>query len=118
VAAVCGGVRRWPRRRWRRDLVLDHVMDAQQLRATKQSWTSAFRSSPSGAGCRRPSSMPRWRRPRRLRDVERSITEEKVFAFSSRSPPWSKREREPDLPTLHHRALQPGERTYDISAAS
>jgi len=65
----------------RRDLVLDHVMDAQQLRATEAELDQRIRSSPSGAGCRRPSSMPRWRRPSGSATSSGAFTEEKVFAF-------------------------------------
>jgi trigger factor len=67
----------------RRDLVLDHVVETQQLAATEAELDqriqelAARRGTPGGAA----ELYASLEKAKRLRDVARSITEEKVFAY-------------------------------------
>ena len=65
----------------RRDLVLDHVMDAQQLRATKAELDQRIQELAERRGMPAAELRASLEKAKRLRDVERSITEEKVFAY-------------------------------------
>lgn len=65
----------------RRDLVLDHVMDAQQLRATEAELDQRIQELAERRGMPPAQLYASLEKAKRLRDVERSITEEKVFAF-------------------------------------
>jgi trigger factor len=65
----------------RRDLVLDHVMDAQQLRATEAELDQRIQELAERRGMPPAQLYASLQKAKRLRDVERSITEEKVFAF-------------------------------------
>src|SRR6266704_2996840 len=65
----------------RRDLVLDHVMDAQQLRATEAELDQRIQELAERRGMAPGQLYASLEKAKRLRDVERSITEEKVFAF-------------------------------------
>jgi trigger factor len=65
----------------RRDLVLDHVMDAQQLRATETELDQRIQELAERRGMPPAQLYASLEKAKRLRDVERSITEEKVFAF-------------------------------------
>jgi trigger factor len=65
----------------RRDLVLDHVMDAQQLRATDAELDRRMQDLAERRGMPPAQLRASLEKAKRLRDVERSITEEKVFAF-------------------------------------
>ncbi len=65
----------------RRDLVLDHVMDAQQLRATEAELEQRIQELAERRGMPPGQLYASLEKAKRLRDVERSITEEKVFAF-------------------------------------
>jgi trigger factor len=65
----------------RRDLVLDHVMDAQQLRATEAELDQRIQELAERRGMPPAQLYTSLEKAKRLRDVERSITEEKVFAF-------------------------------------
>ena len=65
----------------RRDLVLDHVMDAQQLRATDAELDQRIQELAERRGMPPAQLYASLEKAKRLRDVERSITEEKVFAF-------------------------------------
>ena len=65
----------------RRDLVLDHVMDAQQLRATEAELDQRIQELAARRGMPPGQLYASLEKAKRLRDVERSITEEKVFAF-------------------------------------
>ena len=65
----------------RRDLVLDHVIEQEQLKATEAELNQRLEELAK----RRKASVAELRasleKAKRLRDVERSITEEKVFAY-------------------------------------
>jgi trigger factor len=65
----------------RRDLVLDHVMDAQQLRATEAELDQRIQELAERRGMPPAQLYASLEKAKRLRDVERSITEEKVFVF-------------------------------------
>jgi len=65
----------------RRDLVLDHVMEAQQLRATEAELDRRIQELAERRGMPPAQLYASLEKAKRLRDVERSITEEKVFAF-------------------------------------
>jgi trigger factor len=65
----------------RRDLVLDHVMDAQQLRATEAELDQRIQELAERRGMPPAQLYASLEKAKRLRDVERSITEEKVFAY-------------------------------------
>jgi trigger factor len=65
----------------RRDLVLDHVMEAQQLRATEAELDQRIQELAARRGMPPAELYASLEKAKRLRDVERSITEEKVFAF-------------------------------------
>jgi trigger factor len=65
----------------RRDLVLDHVMDAQQLRATEAELDQRIQELAERRGTPPAQLYASLEKAKRLRDVERSITEEKVFAY-------------------------------------
>ena len=65
----------------RRDLVLDHVMDAQQLRATEAELDQRIQELAERRGMPPAQLYGSLEKAKRLRDVERSITEEKVFAY-------------------------------------
>jgi trigger factor len=65
----------------RRDLVLDYVMEAQQLRATEAELDRRIQELAERRGMPPAQLYASLEKAKRLRDVERSITEEKVFAF-------------------------------------
>jgi len=65
----------------RRDLVLDHVMEAQQLRATEAELDQRIQELAERRGTPPAQLYASLEKAKRLRDVERSITEEKVFAY-------------------------------------
>ncbi|HEV8456872.1 MAG TPA: trigger factor [Methylomirabilota bacterium] len=65
----------------RRDLVLDQVMDAQQLRATEAELDQRIQELAERRGMPPAQLYASLEKAKRLRDVERSITEEKVFAY-------------------------------------
>jgi len=65
----------------RRDLVLDHVMEAQQLRATTAELDQRIQELAARREMPAAQLHASLEKAKRLRDVERSITEEKVFAY-------------------------------------
>jgi len=65
----------------RRDLVLDHVMEAQQLRATEAELDQRIQELAERRGTPPAQLYASLEKAKRLRDVERSITEEKVFNY-------------------------------------
>ena len=65
----------------RRDLVLDHVMEAQQLRATEAELDQRIQELAERRGMPPAQLYASLEKAKRLRDVERSLTEEKVFAY-------------------------------------
>lgn len=65
----------------RRDLVLDHVMEAQQLRATEAELDQRIQELAERRGMPPAQLYASLEKAKRLRDVERSITEEKVFTY-------------------------------------
>jgi trigger factor len=65
----------------RRDLVLDHVMDTQQLRATEAELDQRIQELAERRSMPPAQLYASLEKAKRLRDVERSITEEKVFAY-------------------------------------
>ena len=65
----------------RRDLVLDHVMDAQALRATEAELDQRIQELAERRGMPPAQVYASLEKAKRLRDVERSITEEKVFTY-------------------------------------
>ena len=65
----------------RRDLVLDHVMEAQRLRATEAELDQRIQELAERRGMPPAQLYASLEKAKRLRDVERSITEEKVFAY-------------------------------------
>ena len=65
----------------RRDLVLDHVMDAQGLRATEAELDQRIQELAERRGMPPAQLYASLEKAKRLRDVERSITEEKVFTY-------------------------------------
>ncbi len=65
----------------RRDLVLDYVVDAQQLRATEAELDQRIQELAERRGMPPAQLYASLEKAKRLRDVERSLTEEKVFAY-------------------------------------
>ena len=65
----------------RRDLVLDHVVEAQQLRATEAELDQRIQELAAKRGIPAAQLYASLEKAKRLRDVARSITEEKVFAY-------------------------------------
>ncbi|HEY3279328.1 MAG TPA: trigger factor [Gemmatimonadales bacterium] len=65
----------------RRDLVLDHVMEAHGLRATEAELDQRIQELATRREMPPEQLYASLEKAKRLRDVERSITEEKVFAF-------------------------------------
>src|SRR5260370_1270591 len=65
----------------RRDLVLDTVVEKQQLKATAAELDARIQELAARRGMPAAELSASLEKAKRLRDVERSITEEKVFAF-------------------------------------
>jgi trigger factor len=65
----------------RRDLVLDHVVEAQQLRATEAELDQRIQELAGRRGMQPAELYASLEKAKRLRDVARGITEEKVFAY-------------------------------------
>ncbi|HYK81814.1 MAG TPA: trigger factor, partial [Gemmatimonadales bacterium] len=65
----------------RRDLVLDWVVDHHQLRATEAELAERLRQLAERRGIPPAELRASLEKAKRLRDVERSLTEEKVFTF-------------------------------------
>lgn len=65
----------------RRDLVLDHVIEARGLRATADELDGRLRELAERRRMPPAELRASLEKAKRLRDVERSLTEEKVFAF-------------------------------------
>jgi trigger factor len=65
----------------RRDLVLDHVVESQGLRATAAELSQRIEELAARRGMPAEQLAASLEKAKRLRDVERSLTEEKVFAF-------------------------------------
>ncbi|MDP3911979.1 MAG: trigger factor [Gemmatimonadales bacterium] len=65
----------------RRDLVLDHVTEAHELRATEAELDQRIQELAARRGTPAAQLYASLEKAKRLRDVARSITEEKVFAF-------------------------------------
>ncbi|MEX2157655.1 MAG: trigger factor [Gemmatimonadales bacterium] len=65
----------------RRDLVLDHVVEAQQLRATEAELDQRIQELAARRGMPAAQLYASLEKAKRLRDVARSLTEEKVFAY-------------------------------------
>ncbi|MGH7699973.1 MAG: trigger factor [Gemmatimonadales bacterium] len=65
----------------RRDLVLDHVVEAQGLRATEEELERRLAELAGRRGMPAEQLRASLEKSNRLRDVRRSITEEKVFAY-------------------------------------
>ncbi len=65
----------------RRDLVLDAVVEKQNLRATEAELDQRIQELAARRGMPAAQLYASLEKAKRLRDVERSITEEKVFAF-------------------------------------
>jgi trigger factor len=65
----------------RRDLVLDHVMEAHGLRATEAELDQRIQELAARRDMPPEQLYASLEKAKRLRDVERSITEEKVFTF-------------------------------------
>jgi len=65
----------------RRDLVLDYVVEQQQLQATEAELDRRIQELAERRGMPAEQLYASLEKAKRLRDVERSITEEKVFAF-------------------------------------
>ena len=65
----------------RRDLVLDHVVEAQKLRATEAELDQKVQELAERRGMPAAQLYASLEKGKRLRDVARSITEEKVFAY-------------------------------------
>ncbi|PYO87054.1 MAG: trigger factor [Gemmatimonadetes bacterium] len=63
----------------RRDLVLDHVVEAQKLRATEAELDQRIQELAERRGMKAAELYASLEKAKRLRDVARSITEEKVF---------------------------------------
>src|SRR5205814_8605460 len=77
-AAGCGPV---AEAQVRRDLVLDYVMEQQGLQATEAELDRRIQELAERRGMPAEQLYASLEKAKRLRDVERSITEEKVFAF-------------------------------------
>ncbi len=65
----------------RRDLILDHVVEAHGLRATAGELERRLRELAERRAMPAAELRASLEKAKRLRDVERSLTEEKVFAF-------------------------------------
>ena len=65
----------------RRDLVLDYVVEAQQLRATEAELDQRIQELATRRGVPAAQVYASLEKAKRLRDVARTITEEKVFAY-------------------------------------
>jgi trigger factor len=65
----------------RRDLVLDYVVEKEGLRATEAELDARIKELAERRGLPPEQLYASLEKAKRLRDVERSITEEKVFAF-------------------------------------
>lgn len=65
----------------RRDLVLDYVVESQQLRATEAELDQRIQELATRRGVPAGQLYASLEKAKRLRDVQRSITEEKVFAY-------------------------------------
>src|SRR5438034_728996 len=65
----------------RRDLVLDYVVEHQKLQATEAELDQRIRQLAKRRGIPPGQLYASLEKAKRLRDVERSLTEEKVFAF-------------------------------------
>src|SRR2546422_8191328 len=65
----------------RRDLVLDYVVEQQGLQATEAELDRRIQELAERRGMPAEQLYASLEKAKRLRDVERSITEEKVFAF-------------------------------------
>jgi len=65
----------------RRDLVLDFVVESQQLRATEAELDERIQQLAERRGMPAAQLYASLEKAKRLRDVARSITEEKVFAY-------------------------------------
>jgi len=63
----------------RRDLVLDHVVESQKLRATEAELDQRIHELAERRGMKAAELYASLEKAKRLRDVARSITEEKVF---------------------------------------
>ncbi|HEX9218055.1 MAG TPA: hypothetical protein VF864_13855, partial [Gemmatimonadales bacterium] len=65
----------------RRDLVLDYVVESQNLRATEAELDERIQQLAGRRGMPAAQLYASLEKAKRLRDVARSITEEKVFAY-------------------------------------
>jgi FKBP-type peptidyl-prolyl cis-trans isomerase (trigger factor) len=65
----------------RRDLVLDYVVETQNLRATEAELDQKIQELAEKRGMPPAQLYASLEKAKRLRDVSRSITEEKVFAY-------------------------------------
>ena len=65
----------------KRDLVLDHVVESQNLRATEAELDERIQQLAERRGMKAAELYASLEKAKRLRDVARSITEEKVFAY-------------------------------------
>jgi FKBP-type peptidyl-prolyl cis-trans isomerase (trigger factor) len=65
----------------RRDLVLDTVVESQNLRATEAELDQRIQELAERRGMQAAELYASLEKAKRLRDVARSITEEKVFAY-------------------------------------
>jgi len=65
----------------RRDLVLDYVVESQSLRATETELDQKIQELAERRGMKAAELYASLEKAKRLRDVARSITEEKVFAY-------------------------------------
>ena len=65
----------------RRDLVLDYVVESQNLRATEAELDERIQQLAERRGMPAAQLYASLEKAKRLRDVERSITEEKVFTY-------------------------------------
>jgi len=65
----------------KRDLVLDHVVESQNLRATEAELDEKIQRLAERRGMKAAELYASLEKAKRLRDVARSITEEKVFTY-------------------------------------
>ncbi len=65
----------------KRDLVLDHVVESQNLRATEAELDEKIQQLAERRGMKAAELYASLEKAKRLRDVARSITEEKVFTY-------------------------------------
>ncbi len=114
----------------RRDLVLDWVVEHHGLRATAAELDQRLQELAERRGVPVAEVRASLEKAKRLRDLERGLTEEKVFTFllsqssgcaiwsaasprrrcspfSFRNPPWSRRDHQSAVSALHHRAVEP-----------